>query len=73
MTDPHSRKLRDGITIAPRTADEFAVYFENSELGVLNKEDIQSYEEKYVGKPQRALEYVESARAEHARGTNNKR
>lgn len=51
----------------PSTAAEFAEYFTKSTLGLRNREDMESYQLDFVGKPERALEYKESARAEHAK------
>jgi ATP-binding cassette subfamily G (WHITE) protein 2 (SNQ2) len=52
----------------PRTAAEFADYFKKSKLGEANRADMESYELEFVNKPNLALEYMESAQAEHARG-----
>lgn len=73
LTDPAARILRAGVLSAPRTADDFAKYFLESALGKVNRDDMLSYEEEFVGQPQRVMMYTESARAEYARGTNKKR
>lgn len=57
----------------PRNAVEFATHFKTSPLGRANDADITSYEAEFVGKPHRASAYIESARAEYARGTREQR
>lgn len=73
VTDPNGRIPRDGFTSIPKTASEFAERFKNSPLGAANKADMESYRLEFVGKPKRASEYIESARAEHAKGAPKKR
>ena len=57
---------------APRTAEEFAECFLYSHAGEANFADVDTYRAEYVGKPERALAYEQSARADHA-STSNKR
>jgi len=65
--------LRPGFEArAPRTAEEFAKRFLDSPAGEANFEDIDAYRAEFVGKPERALAYEQSARADHA-STLNKR
>ncbi|KAF8638207.1 hypothetical protein AX16_010553 [Volvariella volvacea WC 439] len=71
VTDPNARIPRAGVLSAPRTAEEFEDYFKRSGAGKINREDIESYEADFVGKPERAAAYIESVRAEHAKGTNH--
>ncbi|KAF8069062.1 pleiotropic drug resistance ABC transporter [Lyophyllum atratum] len=67
VTDPNGRIQRPGLNSVPRTADEMAEYFKNSPLGLANREDMDDYMSKFVGKPKRASQYIESAQAEHAK------
>jgi len=71
VTDPNGRTLRPGFeSRAPRTATEFAEYFKNSEYGELNRQDIEDYNNEFVGKVARAKSYrnsVDASRAEHTR------
>ncbi|KAJ8508468.1 hypothetical protein ONZ45_g9277 [Pleurotus djamor] len=66
VTDPLGRIPRSGITNQPRTADEFAQYFKNSSLAKVNQEDVESYRDEFVGRPDRVQMYKESARLERA-------
>ena len=73
VTDPNARIAREGYeNRVPRTADEFADYYRQSNIWQINQEDMNAYLDEFVGKPQRALAYRESARAEHAT-TSSKR
>ena len=73
VTDPNARIAREGYeSRVPRTADEFADYYRQSNIWQINEEDMNAYLNEFVGKPQRALAYRESARAEHAT-TSSKR
>ncbi|CCM02003.1 uncharacterized protein FIBRA_04077 [Fibroporia radiculosa] len=70
VTDAHGRIFRSDFDgVPPRTADEFAEYFKRSELGRLNKEDLESYREQFVGQPDKKDIYRLSHRAEHAKTT----
>ena len=73
VTDPLSRIQRQGALNVPRTAAEFASAFLASELGQLNKHDIQDYMHAHVGNDELAREYKESATEEHAKFTNQRR
>ena len=67
VTDPNARTPRKGYeNRVPRTPDEFVEYYRKSDVWLINQEDMGSYLKEFVGKPQRALAYQESARAEHA-------
>lgn len=68
VTNPMARIPRPGVASIPRTAAEFAAYFNQSELGGANKADIDSYHAKFVGKPERVVAYTKSAQEEHAKG-----
>ena len=57
---------------ALRSAEEFAKGFLDSPAGKANAADIDSYRDEFVGKPERALAYEQSAHADRA-STSNKR
>ncbi|XP_006455063.1 hypothetical protein AGABI2DRAFT_121012 [Agaricus bisporus var. bisporus H97] len=56
----------------PRTADEFAEYYENSEIRQQNLHDMEDYRRAYVDKEELAIQYRESSKAEHARHARTK-
>ena len=67
VTDPNARIAREGYeSRVPRTADEFAEYYRKSNIWQINQEDMDAYLCEFVGKPQRATAYMESAQAEHS-------
>ena len=67
VTDPNARIAREGYeSRVPRTADEFADHYRKSNIWKINQEDMDAYLGEFVGKPQRALAYRDSAHAEHA-------
>ncbi|KAF7763700.1 hypothetical protein Agabi119p4_8237 [Agaricus bisporus var. burnettii] len=72
VTDPDSRTPRSGVTRLPRTAEEFAQYFTDSDLGKQNRREIQDYMNEFVGKPERANAYRQSARKEVAKRANKR-
>ncbi|KAI0356868.1 pleiotropic drug resistance ABC transporter [Trametes cingulata] len=73
VTDPNGRIVREGYEHrVPRTADEFAAYFRQSEFARLNREDMDAYRAEFVGKPERADAYRQSVKAEHARHASKK-
>jgi ATP-binding cassette subfamily G (WHITE) protein 2 (SNQ2) len=67
ITDPNGRISRPSFSSLPRTAAEFASYFQKSQLGRRNKEDLQSYQNEFVGIPERNEAFRESVLAEHAK------
>lgn len=67
VTDPNGRILRPGSVRPPQTATEFAEYFRNSELGKLNRQEIEEYTVAFVGKSERKEAYKQSARQEIAK------
>ncbi|GBE83477.1 pleiotropic drug resistance ABC transporter [Sparassis latifolia] len=74
VTDPGGRIVRSGFeSRVPRTAIEFADTFKQSELAQLNRDDMQSYRDEFVGKPQRASIYSASAQAERAKTIPSKK
>ena len=67
VTNPFSRTVRkDFKGPVPQTAAEFASAFLASEASVANRSDMDAYFKEFVGHPERALAYEESATAEHA-------
>ncbi|GLB42433.1 putative ABC transporter superfamily, ABCG family. PDR (TC 3.A.1.205) subfamily protein [Lyophyllum shimeji] len=72
VTDPNGRNPRPDFGPMPRTASEFADYFMRSPIAQMNKEDIAQYKKDFVGVPQRAIVYKESAKAEHAKTARKK-
>lgn len=67
VTDPNGRNLRKGFeNSAPRTADEFAAYYRNSEIAKINSTDMELYQTRYVEPQERSLAFAASARKEHA-------
>ncbi|KZP27013.1 pleiotropic drug resistance ABC transporter [Athelia psychrophila] len=70
-TDPKGRTPAPGRNPSslPRTADEFARYFMQSQLAKENRADMAAYEAEFVGQSARALAYRASVRAEHAEHT----
>ncbi|KAG6909483.1 hypothetical protein DXG01_017205 [Tephrocybe rancida] len=69
VTDPNGRTARAGVTSLPRTAQEFADHFKRSPLGETNRHNMDDYSSRFVGKPNRASAYMESAQAEHSKHT----
>jgi ATP-binding cassette subfamily G (WHITE) protein 2 (SNQ2) len=73
VTDPNARIVREGYeNLVPRTADEFVDHYRKSNIWQVNQEDMDAYLHEFVGKPQRASAYMESARAEHATTSKKK-
>ncbi|KAH9077823.1 ABC-2 type transporter-domain-containing protein [Lactarius deliciosus] len=67
VTDPLARTVRgDSKRPVPQTAAEFASAFLASEASVANRMDMDAYFKEFVGYPERALAYKQSAMAEHA-------
>lgn len=69
VTDPAGRITRSTHSGAPPPASaiEFAEHFKRSKIGQSNREEMEQYRAKFVNKPERALAYKESARAERAK------
>ena len=73
ITDPNGRTVRPGFEgRAPRTAAEFAAYYDKSDFAQHNREDIEAYKRESVGNPQRVSMYKDSARGEHAKTAHPK-
>jgi ATP-binding cassette subfamily G (WHITE) protein 2 (SNQ2) len=67
VTDPTARTVQDDFKgRVPRTAEEFAAAFLASGAAIENRADMDAYRNAFVGKPERALAYGQSAIAEHA-------
>jgi ATP-binding cassette subfamily G (WHITE) protein 2 (SNQ2) len=73
VTDPNGRIPRPGVSSMPRTSIEFSEYFKKSGFGHSNQSDIESYPAEFVGVPERASAYMESAQAERAKNTRKDR
>ena len=68
VTDAHARILRPGFeSRAPRTAAEFAEYYDNSDMALLNRTDMEHYRRTFVGNGELAAAYKLRAKAEHAK------
>ena len=73
VTDPNARAVREGSeNRVPKTSDEFAEHYRQSNIWQINQEGMDAYFRESVGKPQRALAYMESAQTEHATTSNKK-
>jgi ATP-binding cassette subfamily G (WHITE) protein 2 (SNQ2) len=74
VTDPAVRTPREDVDrhALPKTAEEFEAYWKRSELSALNRSDMDSYKERYVGHRDRMDAYKESAVAEHAKTARRK-
>ncbi|KAI9433540.1 CDR ABC transporter-domain-containing protein [Lactarius indigo] len=67
VTDPLACMVREDFKgPVPQTATEFGSAFLASEASVANRMDMDAYFKGFVGHPERALAYKESAMAEHA-------
>ncbi|KIM37032.1 hypothetical protein M413DRAFT_448754 [Hebeloma cylindrosporum] len=71
VTDPNARIPRPGFSNQPRTAAEFAEYFRKSPQGRASSAEVDEYLTRYVGNHNQKTAYVESARAEFAKGSGN--
>ena len=71
VTDPNARIPRAGFSNQPRTAAEFAEYFRKSPQGKANSAEIDEYLNRFVGNDDEKMAYIESARAEFAKGSGN--
>jgi ATP-binding cassette subfamily G (WHITE) protein 2 (SNQ2) len=51
VTDPNARNVREGFeNRAPRTADDFAKRFLESDIATINEQDMDSYRKDFIGK-----------------------
>src|SRR6266571_7946993 len=67
VTDPIARMVHEDFKgPVPQTAAEFASAFLASGASVANRIDMDAYFKEFVGRPERALAYRQSAMAEHA-------
>lgn len=73
VTDPNGRTVREGYEKRiPRTAQEFADYFQKSNIAAWNRQDMDSYRMEYVGKEDRHSQYRRSYIHDHANWTDSK-
>ena len=74
ITNPNGRIVREDHhgPPPPRTADEFAAYFKNSEPRRRNREDMQRYREQASGMQEKKQMYQLSHHAEHAKTVHKK-
>ena len=71
VTDPNARLPRAGFSNQSRTPAEFAEYFLKSPQGKANSAEIDAYLNQFVGNHHQKTAYIESARAEFAKGSGN--
>jgi ATP-binding cassette subfamily G (WHITE) protein 2 (SNQ2) len=69
VTDAKGRMVRADVDprSVPKTKDEFEAWFGKSEAGKVNREDMESFKEECMGRPERVDAYKQSALAEHAK------
>ncbi len=67
-----ARLPRFDVLSIPRTAEEFARHFKQSQLGQENMADMASYEGE-IEAEEKSLTFKESVRAEHAAASRKKR
>ncbi|KAK7683572.1 hypothetical protein QCA50_013410 [Cerrena zonata] len=73
VTDPNGRIVREGYEKqVPRTAQEFADYFQKSEISKWNRDDMEAYRTRYVGKEDLLSQYRQSYVYDHAKWTDSK-
>lgn len=70
VTDPNGRIPRSDALNLPRTAEEFAAYFQNSAISAANKKEIEAFKAERVGKAEKVQAYNESAKAEYSKHTS---
>ncbi|KAG0701458.1 ABC-2 type transporter-domain-containing protein [Suillus ampliporus] len=67
VTDPNGRKIRPGYeSLVPRTSDEFASRFVDSDIGRQNQKTIEHHHEYCVGNDEQKQAYLSSVAAERA-------
>lgn len=71
VTDPMARLPRSDVLSIPRTAEDFAMHFKQSQLGQENLADMASYEGE-IEAEEKSLTFKESVRAEHAAASRKK-
>jgi len=72
VTDPNGRRPMPDIggrslSRLPRTASDFEAYFKASDAGWENREDMEAYKSEFMGRPDRARAYEQSAVAEQSK------
>ena len=67
VTNPNARTIRTGFeNRAPRTADDFARRYLESDIATINEQDMDSYRKDFIGKGDLAESYSRQVRDEHA-------
>ena len=69
VTDPQGRFPRPGMSNIPRTAEEFAAYFQKSDIASANRENIRLFKDERTGDSSRAQKYIDNARMDHSNHT----
>ncbi|KAF9650879.1 pleiotropic drug resistance ABC transporter [Thelephora ganbajun] len=68
VTDPDARNIRRGFeNQAPRTADDFAKRFLESDIAAINEQDMDSYRRDFIGRGDLAKSYSRQVKDEHAK------
>lgn len=68
VTDPNARNIRRGFqNRAPRTADDFAGRFLESDIATINEQDMNSYRKDFIGKGDLSKAYSRQVKQEHAK------
>jgi len=67
VTNPDARIVRGGFeNRAPRTADDFARRYLESDIATINEQDMDAYRKSFVGKGNLAESYSRQVQEEHA-------
>ena len=67
VTNPDARTIRAGFeTRAPRTADDFARRYLESDIATINEQDMESYRKDFIGKGNLVESYSRQVKEEHA-------
>ena len=68
VTNPNARTIRSGFeNRAPRTADDFARRYLESDIATINEQDMNSYRKDFIGKDDLAKSYAQQVKGEHAK------
>ena len=73
VTDPAARIPAPGLSCQPRSAEEFAAYFKESDMGRHSAVEIEEYIEMYSTNSDSAKAYAQSAQAECAKRSGKKK
>ena len=67
VTNADARIIRKGFeSQAPRTADDFARLYLESDIASINERDMSSYRRDFIGKEDLAKSYAQQVKGEHA-------